>query len=41
MTPQAGLRIFMLDIERIPPNQANRDIGLQWMKNRNCRLPSA
>jgi hypothetical protein len=40
MTPQAGVRIFMPDIEKIPPNAANRAISLQWMKNRNVPPPA-
>ena len=40
MTPQAGLRIFMPDINKIPPNAANRAINLQWMKNRNIPPPA-
>lgn len=40
MTPQAGLRIFMPDINKIPPNEANRAISLQWLKNRNLPPPA-
>jgi hypothetical protein len=40
MTPQAGLQIFMPDIDRIPQNKANKDIGIQWMKNRNLPPPA-
>ena len=40
MTPQSGLRIFMPDIEKIPPNAANRAISLQWLKNRNLPPPA-
>ncbi len=39
MTPQAGLRIFMPDMDRIPRGDATRSIGLQWMKNRNLPPP--
>ncbi len=39
MTAQSGLRIFMPDIDKIPPNAANRAISLQWMKNRNLPPP--
>ncbi len=39
MTPQAGLQIFMPDIDKIPQNKANRDISVQWMKNRNIPPP--
>lgn len=40
MTPQAGLHIFMPDIQRIPSTAANRAINLQWMKNRNNAPPA-
>ncbi len=39
MTPEAGLRIFMPDVDRIPHNQEARDVTLQWMKNRNLPPP--
>lgn len=39
MTPQAGLRIFMPDIEKVPRNAANRLIDVEWMKNRNIPPP--
>jgi len=39
MTPQAGLRIFMPDVDRIPRNRDNRNIGMQWMRNRNLPPP--
>ena len=40
MTPQAGLHIFMPDIQRIPSTAANRAINLQWMKNRSIPPPA-
>jgi hypothetical protein len=40
MTPQAGLRIFMPDIEKVPRTAANRLINVEWMKNRNLPPPS-
>ena len=40
MTPQAGLHIFMPDIQKIPSTEANRAINLQWMKNRNLPPPA-
>jgi hypothetical protein len=40
MTPQAGLRIFMPDIENVPSTQANRRINVEWMKNRNIPPPA-
>jgi hypothetical protein len=39
MTPQAGLRIFMPDIEKVPRTEANRRINVEWMKNRNIPPP--
>jgi hypothetical protein len=39
MTPQAGLRIFMPDIEKVPHTEANRRINLEWMKDRNVPPP--
>ena len=41
MTPQAGLRIFMPDIDRIPRTAQNRAINPEWMKNRNIPPPVA
>ncbi|MGC2109441.1 MAG: hypothetical protein WA655_07980 [Candidatus Korobacteraceae bacterium] len=40
MTPEAGLRIFMPGIDKIPSNAANRTISLQWLKNRNLPPPA-
>ncbi len=40
ITPEAGLQIFIPDISKIPKTQANRNISLQWMKNRNVTPPS-
>jgi len=40
MTPQAGLRIFMPDIEKVPRTEANRRIMEEWMKDRNLPPPS-
>ncbi len=40
MTPEAGLRVFMPDIEKIPPTAANRAINIEWMKNRNIPPPA-
>lgn len=37
MTPQAGLQIFMPDRREIKPN---RNISIEWMKNRNAPPPS-
>lgn len=40
MTPQAGLQVFMPDIDKIPPTEVNRSISLQWMKDRNQPPPA-
>ncbi len=39
MTPEAGLRIFMPDISKLPSTEANRRINVEWMKNRNLPPP--
>jgi len=39
MTPQAGLQIFMPDINKIPRTKTNRAISLEWIKNRNIAPP--
>jgi hypothetical protein len=40
MTPHAGLRIFMPDIDRVPSTKRNKDISLHWVKNRNIPPPA-
>jgi hypothetical protein len=40
MTPQAGMQIFMPDLDTIPHNKANQNISLEWLKNRNISPPS-
>ncbi|HEY3938475.1 MAG TPA: hypothetical protein VGL97_13655 [Bryobacteraceae bacterium] len=40
MTPDAGLQIFMPDLSQIPQNKANRNISIQWLKNRNAPPPA-
>jgi hypothetical protein len=40
MTPQAGLQIFMPDLDKIPEDQRNHSISLEWLKNRNVPPPS-
>ena len=40
ITPQAGLEIFIPDISKIPRTVANRNISLEWMKNRNVTPPA-
>ena len=39
MTPQAGLQIFMPDLDNIPHTKANTDISMEWLKNRNAPPP--
>jgi hypothetical protein len=39
MTPQAGLQIFMPDLDNIPRNPTNQNISIEWMKNRNAPVP--
>ncbi len=40
MTPQAGLQIFMPDMRDVPPSKANKNISIQWMKDRNLPPPA-
>lgn len=39
MTPEAGLQIFMPDVDKIPQTKTNRDINMAWIKNRNIPPP--
>jgi len=39
MTPQAGLQIFMPDLNTVPQTKANKDISMEWIKNRNIPPP--
>jgi hypothetical protein len=39
MTPQAGLQIFMPDLDTLPRTKTNQNIGLEWLKNRNVSPP--
>ena len=41
MTPEAGLQIFMPDLDEIPQTKTNRDINMAWIKNRNVPPPPA
>ena len=41
MTPEAGLRVYMPDIDKIPRTAQNRAINPEWMKNRNIPPPPA
>jgi hypothetical protein len=39
MTAQAGLEIFMPDLDEQAPKKASQEITLEWLKNRNRSLP--
>jgi hypothetical protein len=39
MTPQAGLQIFMPDLDQIPKTKQNQNISMEWLKNRNVAPP--
>jgi hypothetical protein len=39
MTPQAGLEIFMPDLDELPPQHTPQSISTQWLKNRNLPPP--
>jgi hypothetical protein len=39
MTPQAGLQIFMPDLDQIPDKKAAGNISLEWLKHRNMPPP--
>jgi hypothetical protein len=39
ITPQAGLQIFMPDLNKIPKTKANESIGMLWMKDRKIPPP--
>jgi hypothetical protein len=40
MTPQAGLQIFMPDLDEMRQrSKGAKDIGLEWLKNRNLPPP--
>jgi hypothetical protein len=39
MTPQAGLQIFMPDLDQLPHNKASKNISMEWLKNRNIAPP--
>ena len=40
VTPQAGLQIFMPDLDTLPRTKANQDINMEWLKNRNAPPPA-
>jgi len=39
MTPQAGLQIFMPDLDQLPPAKT-QNVSLEWMKNRKTEPPA-
>ena len=39
MTPQAGLQIFMPDLDTLPKTKTNQNIGMEWLKHRNMPPP--
>jgi hypothetical protein len=41
MTPEAGLQIFMPDLDNIPRNANTKKISLEWMKNRYAPVPKS
>ncbi len=40
MTPQAGLQIFMPDLDTLPKNKGSQDISMEWLKHRNLPPPT-
>jgi len=40
MTPEAGLQIFMPDLDTIPKTKQNQNISMEWLKNRNAAPPA-
>ena len=40
MTPEAGLQIFMPDLETLPKNSGKRNNGMEWLKHRKIPPPS-
>ncbi len=40
MTPQAGLQIFMPDVDELPHTKANQNISIEWLRNRNLPPPA-
>ena len=39
MTPEAGLQIFMPDLDTLPKSKANQNISMEWLKHRNVSPP--
>jgi hypothetical protein len=40
MTPEAGMQIFMPDLDLAKTKKARQDISIEWMKNRSISPPS-
>jgi hypothetical protein len=40
MTPEAGLQIFMPDLDDLPKNKGGENISMEWLKHRNLPPPS-
>jgi len=40
MTPQAGMQIFMPDLDELKTKKAIQNISIEWMKNRNISPPA-
>jgi hypothetical protein len=39
MTPEAGLQIFMPDLDTLPKTKGAQSVSLEWLKNRNAPPP--
>jgi hypothetical protein len=39
MTPEAGLQIFMPDLDSLPKNKGNQNISMEWLKHRDLPPP--
>jgi hypothetical protein len=39
MTPEAGLQIFMPDLDTLPKNKQSQNVSLEWLKHRNLPPP--
>ena len=39
MTPEAGLQIFMPDLDKLPKNSGSKNISMEWLKHRNLPPP--
>jgi hypothetical protein len=39
MTPEAGLQIFMPDLDTLPKNSQSKNISMEWLKHRNLPPP--